>query len=104
MWLFGMLSDVVGGGIIVAAGFLSSKIDDRSGFSRAIFANIWRNAGAAALCVGCMLLSSLLIYLIDSRISFKKAIDDERERKILALLFAIITMPWLFATGITVGG
>ena len=51
-----------------------------------------------------VLLSSLLIYIFDSKISFKNAIDDERERKILALLFAIVTMPWLFATGITVGG
>ena len=105
VWLFGMIADIVGGGIIFAAGMISSELlDDRSGFSQAIFGNIWRNAGAAALCVFCMLLSSLLIYIFDSKISFKKAIDDERERKILALLFAIVTMPWLFATGITVGG
>ncbi len=104
VWLFGMLADIIGGGIIVAVGAVASYNDGRSSFSQAIFGNIWRNPVAAALCVGCMLLSSLLIYLFDSKISFKKAIDDERERKILALLFAIVTMPWLFATGITVGG
>ena len=103
VWLFGMLSDLVGGGMVFAAGLISSKIDPRSGFSQAVLGHIWRNAGAAAFCVGCMLLSSLLIYLFDSKISFKKAIDDERERKILALLFAVITMPWLFASGITTG-
>lgn len=103
VWLFGMLSDLVGGGMIVAAGLISSEIDPQSGFSKAILGHIWRNAGAAAFCVGCMLLSSLLIYLFDSKISFKKAFDDERERKIFALFFAIITMPWLFASGILVG-
>ena len=104
VWLFGMLSDIVGGGLIVAAAFISGAIDGRSRFSQAILGQIWRDPGAAAFCVGCMLLSSLLIYLFDSKISFRKSVDDERERKILALLFAVVTMPWLFATGITVGG
>ena len=103
VWLFGMLSDIVGGGIIVAVGAVASKIDGRSRFSQAILGHIWRDPAAAAVCIACMLLSSLLIYLFDSKISFKKAISDERERKILALLFAVITMPWLFATGITTG-
>ena len=103
VWLFGMLSDIVGGGIIVAVDCVAANIDGRSRFSQALLGHIWRDPGAAAVCIACMLLSSLLIYLFDSKISFKKAIDDPHERKILALLFAIVTMPWLFATGITTG-
>ena len=103
VWLFGMLADIVGGGIIVAVGFIASGINGRSSFSQAILGHIWRDPGAAAVCIACMLLSSLLIYVFDSKISFKKAIDDPKERKMLALLFAVVTMPWLFATGITTG-
>ena len=103
VWLFGMLSDIVGGGIIVLVAVIAGMINGSTRFSQAILGNIWRDPGAAAVCIACMLLSSLLIYLFDSKISFKKAISDERERKILALLFAVVTMPWLFASGITSG-
>ena len=104
VWLFGMLADIIGGGIIVLTGIIAEEVSTQhSRFSECIFGHLWRHPGAAAVCVGCMLLSSLLIYLFDSRISFKKAICDPRERKILALLFAVFTMPWLFASGILTG-
>lgn len=103
VWLFGMLSDIVGGAIIVLSAVIAGMINDQSRFSRYILGPIWRDPGAAAVCVACMLLSSLLIYLFDSKISFRKAIGDPRERKILALLFAVVTTPWLFASGILTG-
>lgn len=103
VWLFGMLSDIVGGGIIVLTGFIAAGVNPQSRFSECILGHIWRDPGAAAVCVACMLLSSLLIYLFDSKISFRKAIGDPRERKILALLFAVVTTPWLFASGILAG-
>ena len=103
VWLFGMLSDIVGGGIIFLTSIIADRIKPGSRFSLYLLGHVWKHLPAAAFCVACMLLSSLLIYLFDSRISFRKSIEDPRERKILALLFAVVTMPWLFASGILTG-
>ena len=101
VWIFGMLSDIIGGAALVAISIFLEK----TGFyraSNAIIFNPWTHPLAAVSVIFCMALSSLFIYLFDKKISFAKVFDDEGDRKWFALAFAIITTPWLFASSIVI--
>ena len=101
VWAFGMFSDITGAGAL----FLLVMTLYTSGYhtaSAAIVNDPWEEPAAAVSVILCMVLSSVLIYLFDSRIAFKKIFEDEKERKRFALYFAILTTPWLFASSIVV--
>lgn len=101
VWAFGMLSDIIGGAVLVGIDLLLDALGAHKA-SAAIMNNPWVNPIAAVCVILCMALSSVFIYLFDSRVSFKKTFEDEKERKRFALYFAIITTPWLFASSIVV--
>ncbi len=101
VWAFGMLSDIIGGAVLVGLDLLLDALGLHKA-SAAIMNNPWVNPIAAVSVMLCMALSSVFIYLFDSRVSFKKTFDEEKERKQFALYFAVITTPWLFASSIVV--
>ena len=101
VWAFGMLSDLIGGGALIILDVLLDAAGAHKAAS-AIMLNPWVSPLAVLCVAACMVLSSVLIYIFDSKIAFKKTFDDERERRWFALAFAIITTPWLFASSIVV--
>lgn len=101
VWAFGMLADIIGGAVLVAISIFLEKIR-RYEASNAIIFNPWANPLSAVSVLFCMALSSVLIYLFDKKISFKKVFDDESDRRCFALAFAVITTPWLFASSIVI--
>ena len=101
VWAFGMLSDIIGGAVLVGLDLLLDILDLHKA-SAAIMLNPWVNPIAAVCVILCMALSSVFIYLFDSRLSFKRTFEEEKERRQFALYFAVITTPWLFASSIVV--
>lgn len=98
LWLFGMLSDIIGGGLMIGLNLLYDEVLGLHKAAYSMYYNPWIHPGALISVLLCMAAASCLIYLFDSRISFRKAIDDPAERRRLALLFAVITSPWLFVS------
>lgn len=73
VWAFGMLSDLIGGGALIILDVLLDAAGAHKAAS-AIMLNPWV-CPLAVLCVAaCMVLSSVLIYIFDSKIAFKKDI------------------------------
>ena len=101
VWAFGMLSDIIGGAVLIGLDLLLDALSFHKAAS-AIMLNPWVSLPAAVCVIICMALSSVLIYFFDSRISFKKAFEDVSERRWFSLAFAVITTPWLFASSIVV--
>ena len=54
--------------------------------------NIW----AFLIIFACMVLASVLIYVFNYRITFKKTIQEKALRAKMSLILAIVTTPWTF--------
>ena len=96
VWLFGFAADLVGAGII----FLSMAFEGSS-FWREYIAdpvayNPWDNWYAVLYIFIAFFISAVLIYLFNSKISFKKLEIPTKQKRIMALALAIFTAPYLF--------
>ena len=103
VWLFGFLSDLIGTAVMLVSTFLDERILGESmgdwwyhniGFPvsfnpfQSIFGFLWVTF--------CVLLAGYMIYLFNSKISFKNAPLTEKQKRQLSLSLAVFTAPYLF--------
>lgn len=90
-WLFGYLSDITASVMMFGFEFAIGSV--RKG-------SIMNNPLGAPLPFACTLLSVLmagfLIYILNAKVALRKTELDEKAKRKVALLMAIVTMPYLF--------
>lgn len=98
VWLLGFLADIFGVIFFFIAteilqifmlpvSFLLPKL-----ISNTMFMNIFN----VVLCIAAMLASSVVIFLFNYFLTFRKIISDRSSKFKLALTIAIVTIPWTF--------
>jgi hypothetical protein len=97
VWGFGFLADIAGMAplfIFFAVGIKSLKIP--SEITSAVTMNPLSNIWAFLIVFACMVLASVLIYVFNYNITFKKTIQQKALRVKISLIVAIVTAPWTF--------
>lgn len=94
VWGFGFLSDLIGAIFlfVISSIFSFLEIPIRYNIDYNPFGNIY----ALIITIIGILISSILIYVFNRYISFKKLDISSREKCIMALTLAIVTAPYLF--------
>ena len=95
IWLFGMISDIIGGGCMFFGSelFNWAELDD---ISQKIDFDPFGNVFSLLFVLLCMALTSVIIYFLDSRLGFRKTGVEKLYQKKMALWISTITTPWLF--------
>ena len=90
-WIFGYISDL-------AAAFLMLGFEYAAGefFHTSVMANPFRGPGQFLCTLFAVLLAGVLIYVFNVKIALKKTELDDSAKKKVALLMAIVTMPFPF--------
>lgn len=100
VWLFGILSVIIGSLVLLIpfgnAGSVYSKI------SSGIIWSPYENVAYILSIVLAILISMILIYIFNYRVSFKKVGLERKKAKKLALLLAIFTAPWMLLCPINI--
>lgn len=97
VWCLGFLADIIGALILLA---LTSgeipflKIPNK--IEHAVFLNPFENIWGFSIVFACMIIASILIYIFNYNITFKKVIEEKALKVKLSLIFAIATAPWTF--------
>lgn len=99
VWGFGFLSDFIGAFLLFLISFLCSDLDIPIVYN--LNYNPFGNVYALIITIFCIVISGVLIYIFNKKISFKKIDLTDREKHILALTMAILTTPYLFLLPIT---
>lgn len=95
VWLIGFLADLIGSAILICTQLISPSILSQEIIS-ALAYNPFTNVWALLITIIAILVSALLIYFINMKVSFKKVDIEEKRKKKLALILAIFTAPYLF--------
>ncbi|MFA6807953.1 MAG: hypothetical protein WCR27_03050 [Eubacteriales bacterium] len=95
VWLFGFLADIIGGLILFIIGIMDS-LGLNYEIVYAINYDPFSQLGAILIIILAMLVSGLLIFLFNYKITFKNQIIDKKLRFNIAVTIAIITIPWTF--------
>lgn len=95
VWIFGFLADIAGGGLMMTSQIHLSDWWYQNITNTLVF-NPFTNIYSFLLAFAAVILSGVCIYLLNLRISFKKIDLDFSKKRILALLIAVITSPWIF--------
>lgn len=93
IYLFGLLSDAIGTALMF---FVTMTPAFESDITQDIMLNPFGNIFSLLIVLVIMAISSVCIYLFDSRFSFRKTDLETAQQRKISLLFAIITCPWLF--------
>lgn len=100
VWLFGILSVIIGSLVLLipfgSAGSVYTKMSS---------GNVWSPYENTAYILSislAILISMILIYLLNYRVSFKKVGLERKNAKKLALLLAIFTAPWMLLCPINI--
>ena len=88
IWGLGFASD--------AAGVLLMMLSDVFFPNYEVYFNPFSNAPAFLWATECVLISSVLIYLLNLKFSFEKTALDTLQKKRLSLVLAVLTAPYLF--------
>ncbi len=93
VWLLGFASDFVGGGIL----FLSTLGSGAWGeYLRSVSWNPLDNWYSLFYVAFAVVVTGVLIYLANVKLSFRNLSIDPHKKKLLALLIAILTAPYIF--------
>jgi hypothetical protein len=96
VWIFGFLSDLIGGAILFITGILGDSIGIPYEISSAINFDPFSHPTAVAIIVIAMIVSAVFIFLFNYKVTFRKLLTDRQQRLKVALTIAIVTMPWTF--------
>ena len=102
IWLLGFVADIIGSLPMLAANFIS--LDHSTAFGSwwndellyGINFNPFDNAFSAVFVIMCIMLSTALIYVFNSKIAFKKVALSTYEIKMTSAALAIFTAPYVF--------
>ena len=96
VWLFGFLADAAGAALLFMSQFIIPALGLPHSLEYAINFDPFSHVGGLIIIVIAVLVSGLLIFLFNYRITFNRLIADEVLRFRLALAIAVVTMPWTF--------
>ncbi|WP_250278351.1 hypothetical protein [[Clostridium] colinum] len=101
VWIFGFISDIIGG-IFMILGY-SINVSPESKyrdfvykFTSNVFYNPFDNIFSFTYVVICMIISSIFIYVYNTKITLTETNLSNKQKKIVSLALAIITCPYLF--------
>ncbi|MBO4449077.1 MAG: hypothetical protein J5777_00665 [Clostridiales bacterium] len=90
-WVFGYVSDLIAAFLMVAFEFAAGHIMHGS-----VMANPFGNPFAFVCTLFSVLVAGFLIYIFNAKVALRKTELDDKAKKKVALLMAIVTMPYLF--------
>jgi len=90
-WIFGYVSDFVAAVMMLGFEFAVEAL-----FHTSVMSNPFRHPGAFFCTLFCILTAGVLIYVFNAKIALRKTELDDKAKKKVALLMAIVTMPYLF--------
>lgn len=96
VWIFGFLADIIGASIL----FLIGILGDRWGIPDKLITGInyypFSNPAAVLIIIFAMIVSSVFIFFLNYKITFKNLIEEKKSRLKVAITIAIVTIPWTF--------
>lgn len=95
VFLFGFLSDFVGGLLLLLTQFMGDSGWIYEFIVAPVAANPFDNVYALFYTILAVVVSGILIYVFNRFVSFRK-LENNRTKKILALTLALVTAPYLF--------
>ena len=95
IFLFGFVADILGGIVLLITQFVESDGFFYEYLTAPIAQNPFDNIYALLYTCGAVLISAVLIYVFNRFISFRK-VYSKKIKRILSLLLAVITAPYLF--------
>ena len=90
-WIFGYISDLVAAFLMLGFEYAAGEF-----FHTSVMANPFRGPGQFFCTLFAVLLAGVLIYIFNVKIALKKTELDDKAKKKVALLMAIVTMPFPF--------
>jgi hypothetical protein len=95
-WIFGYLSDVAAAFLLLFFEYLAG-----AAFHTSVMANPFRGPGQFLCTLLAVLVAGVLIYVFNAKIALRKTELDDKAKKKVALLMAIVTMPFPFFMPLT---
>ena len=94
-WIFGYIADIISAFFLLACEFAANN------FKTGLIGNCFRNPVSFAVTLIAVLIAGVLIFIFNYKIAlFKTELDKSAKRKV-ALLMAIVTMPYFFFMPVT---
>ena len=90
-WIFGYIADLAATFLLFLFEYLSGVL-----FNTSVMAHTVTRPGAFICTLISVLAAGVLIYVFNAKIALKKTELDDRSKKKVALLMAVLTMPYLF--------
>ena len=90
-WIFGYVSDLAATFLLLLFEFIAGEA-----FHTSVMANPFRGPGQFLCTLLAILAAGVLIYVFNAKIALKKTELDDKAKKKVALLMAVVTMPYLF--------
>lgn len=94
VWIFGFLADFVGAIVMIVATFGLFN-GDNSKVGEALRWNPFDNTVALLWTVLSIIVSGVCIYVFDSKFAFNKTDLSEKHKKLISLMMAIFTAPYV---------
>ena len=95
VFLFGFAADILGGIVLLATQFVESDGFFYEYLTGPVAMNPFDNIYALLYTCLAVVVSAVLIYIFNRFISFRK-ISDKKTKRVLSLILAVITAPYLF--------
>jgi hypothetical protein len=95
-WIFGYVSDLVAAFLLLAFEFMAG-----AAFHTSVMANPFRGPLQFLCTLISVLAAGVLIYVFNAKIALRKTELDDKAKKKVALLMAVLTMPYLFFMPLT---
>lgn len=96
VWLFGFLADIIGAAILFVTGILGDSLGIPNKLISGINFDPFSSPAAVCVIAFAMMVSGVLIFLFNYKVTFKQIIEERSLRAKVALTTAIITIPWTF--------
>lgn len=96
VWIYGFLADFAGAAILFFIEMLEGSLGISYEVISAISYDPFRHPLAVVIIVFSMIVSALLIFFLNYKLTFKTLIEDKALRFKVSLTLAIITIPWTF--------
>ena len=90
-WIFGYIADLAATFLLLLFEFIAG-----AAFHTSVMANPFRGPGQFLCTLLAVLAAGVLIYVFNAKIALKKTELDDKAKKKVALLMAVVTMPYLF--------
>ena len=95
VWIIGFVADLCGAALLICTQLLPSNLVNSSIISALAynpFSNIW----SLIITFIAIIITAIIIYFMNLKLSFKKVDLDQKAKKKIAIILAVITAPYLF--------